>query len=361
MGVHSADPIAVASGPKSNQSWSLKVYVVAFVVVFVVASGCGLIDLALTNKLSAALLAITFSGLVVFLAAALVFYWRIARLIAKAGADVEATARRPAIAESSADAITERRRHQSERLQSLGVMAGAVAPDFSHLLAVIMNYADLVAKKTTDRSAVRADVEQIRVAAQCAARIAEQLLIIGRTAQPEALELSAIVAGMEDLLSATVGEGVEIEVDAAADLPLIEADRGQLEQVILNLAVNARDAMPQGGTLTIESGLTELHERHPRMPAGVSAGRYVELTVADTGKGMSADFATHIFEPLFTTKPVGRGNGLGLTTAHAIVTCVGGRVSVLSEEGTGTTMRLLFPATGMPAPAKPPADIVDAR
>lgn len=416
MGVQSVDPVAAANGSKVKRPWSIKAYVVGLVVVFVLASGSGLVALARTNQLSGGLLAITLTGLVIFLAAALVFYRRIARpiaevsaavraamthtpaipitvtgpaevaslvhdvnqMIARAEADSEATARLrdssgavvgvSTVTRKTTDRIRieadhpalEHRQHERERLQSLGQMAGAVAHDLNNLLAIIMKHSDLLAEETTGRPAVQADVERIRVAAQRAARITKQLLVVGRreTAQPEALELNAIVDHMRDLLSATVGAGIEIQVEAAADLPAIEADRGQVEQVILNLAVNARDAMPQGGTLTIETGLAELDERHARMSA-VSAGRYVELTVGDTGTGMSADFAAHIFEPLFTTKPVGQGNGLGLATVHAIVTGAGGSISVFSEEGTGTTLRLLFPAAGTAVPAKPTADIAE--
>jgi len=388
MGVQSADPVAAASNSKVKRPWSIKAYVAGLVVVFILASGSGLVALARTNRLSGGLLAITLTGLVVFLAAALVFYRRTARPIAEVSAAVRAAmtqtsavpitvtgpaevaslvhdvnqmiARAEADSEATARLALEHRQHEYERLQSLGQMAGAIAPDLNNLLAIIMKHADFLAEETTGRQAVQAHVERIQVAAQRAARITKQLLVVGRreTFQPEALELNAVVDHMRDLLSTTVGAGIEIQVDAAADLPAIEADRGQVEQVILNLALNARDAMPRGGTLTIETGLAELDERQARMSA-VSAGRYVELTVSDTGTGMSADFAAHIFEPLFTTKPVGQGNGLGLATVHAIVTGAGGSVSVFSEEGTGTTLRLLFPAAGMAAPAMPTADIAE--
>ena len=210
---------------------------------------------------------------------------------------------------------------------------------------------------------VRADVEQIQAAAQRAARITRQLLIVGRreTAQPEALGLNAVVADTHDLLSGALGAGIELRVDAAADLPTIEADRGQVEQVLLNLAFNARDAMPQGGTLTIETSLAELDERHARLDPGVSPGRYVELAVSDTGTGMSEEVKAHIFEPFFTTRPVGQGTGLGLAIVYAVVTGAGGSISVVSEEGTGTTFRLLFPAAGAAAPATSAAAAPDVR
>jgi two-component system, cell cycle sensor histidine kinase and response regulator CckA len=357
MGVQSADPVAAANGSKVKRPWSIKAYVVGLVAVFVLASGSALVALAGTNQLSGGLIAITLTGPVVFLAAGLVFSWRIARPIAEVSAAVPATERMRVEADHPAQ---EHRQHECKRLQSLGQMAGAVAPDLNNLLAIIMKHADFLAEKTAGRPAAQADVQRIRVAAQRAAQITRQLLVVGRreTAHPETLELNTIVAHIADLLPASVGADIEIHVEAAADLPAIEADRGQVEQVILNLAVNARDAMPQGGTLTIETGLAELDERHVRRPA-VSAGRYVELTVSDTGTGMSADFAAHIFEPLFTTKPVGQGNGLGLATVHAIVAGAGGSISVFSEEGTGTTLRLLFPAAGTAAPAGPTADLAE--
>jgi signal transduction histidine kinase len=357
MGVQSADPVAAANGSKVKRPWSIKAYVVGLVMVCVLTSGSGLVALARAHQLSGGPLAITLTGLAVFLAAALVLYWRITRPIAEVSAAVQATERIRVEADHPA---LEPRQRECERLQSLGRMAGAVAPDFNNLLAIIMKHADFLAEETAGRRTAQADVERIQIAAQRAARITKQLLVVGRreTAPPETLELNAIVAHMRDLLPTTVGAGIEIHVEAAADLPAIEADGGQVEQVILNLAVNARDAMPQGGTLTIETGLAELDERHARMPA-VSAGRYAELTVSDTGTGMSADFAAHIFEPLFTTKPVGQGNGLGLATVHAIVTGTGGSISVFSEEGTGTTLRLLFPAAGTADPARATADIAE--
>src|SRR5208283_647026 len=295
MGVQSADPVATANRSKVKRPWSIKAYVVGLVVVCVLTSGSGLVALARAHQLSGGPLAITLTGLAVFLAAALVFYWRIARPIAEVSTAVQATERIRVEADHPA---LEHRQRECERLRSLGQMAGAVARDLSNLLAIIMKHADFLAEETAGRPTVQADVERIQVAAQRAARITKQLLVVGRreTAQPEALELNAIVDHMRDLLSTTVGAYIEIQVEAAAELPAIEADRGQVEQVIFNLAVNARDAMPHGGTLTIETGLAELDEGHARMSA-VSAGRYVELTVSDTGTGMSADFAAHIFEP----------------------------------------------------------------
>jgi signal transduction histidine kinase len=255
-----------------------------------------------------------------------------------------------------AEAATQRlenRLHQAERLESLGQLAGGVAHDFNNLLAVILNCADFVAEATADNEPVRADVEQIRTAAERAARLTRQLLIFGRREQGklEALDLSLITADLQGLLARSIGENVKLIVRPAAGLPAVHADRGQIEQVLVNLAVNARDAMPDGGTLTIETRSTDLDAQHERLHPGAKPGRYVELSVSDTGVGMSPDVARRIFDPFFTTKPRGKGTGLGLATVHGIVTAAGGSLTVDSEQGAGTTFRAFFPA----AEGKPPA------
>jgi PAS domain S-box-containing protein len=245
----------------------------------------------------------------------------------------------------------EDRLHQSERLESLGQLAGGIAHDFNNLLAAIMNYAAFVAEETADKPAVHADVEQIQIAAERAARLTKQLLIFGRreTIQPETLDLNAIVADIHNLLSRSIGEHINLIVEPASNISAILADRGQIEQVLVNLAVNARDAMPRGGTLTIETNAAELDDGYTRLHPDISPGHYVELAVSDTGTGMSQDVAGHIFEPFFTTKPAGEGTGLGLATVYGIVVAAGGSMSVYSEEGIGTTFRLYFPATDTPA------------
>ena len=247
------------------------------------------------------------------------------------------------------------RLHQSERLESLGQLAGGIAHDFNNLLAVIVNYAAFVAEQTTDKPEVRADVEQIQAAAERAVTLTKQLLIFGRreVIQPEALDLNAVVADIEHLLSRSIGAHIELRVDASANLPKIRADRGQVEQVLLNLAVNARDAMPDGGTLTIETSLAELDEGYSRIHPRVNPGQYVELEVSDTGSGMSAEVSAHIFEPFFTTTQQGHGTGLGLSSVYGIITQGGGSLSVYSEEGMGTTFRLYFPVTDQPLTSAP--------
>jgi PAS domain S-box-containing protein len=252
----------------------------------------------------------------------------------------------------------EDRLHQSERLESLGQLAGGIAHDFNNLLGVIMNYAAFVAEETAAQPAVRADVEQIQTAAEQAARLTKQLLIFARhdTVTLGPLDLNAIVADVRNLLSLSIGEPIALKIDGAANLPAIRADRGQVEQVLLNLAVNARDAMPQGGTLTIETSPAELEEGSLHLHPAVTPGHYVELALSDTGTGMSADVVDHIFEPFFTTKPKGQGTGLGLATVYGIVAEAGGTISVHSQEGVGTTFRLLFPISDRPAPAPAPSN-----
>jgi len=248
----------------------------------------------------------------------------------------------------------EHRLHQSERMESLGQLAGGVAHDFNNLLAAIMNYAGFVAEETS-KPEVRADAQEIQAAAERAARLTKQLLIFSQREKTEtqALDLNAIVADIHNLLSRSIGTHIELQVNPAAALPAVEADRGQIEQVLLNLAINARDAMPEGGTLTIGTSPAELDDAYASTHPGALPGLYVKLDVGDTGTGMAADVAAHIFEPFFTTKSPGQGTGLGLSTVYGIVAQAGGSMTVDSEEGAGTTFSLYFPAVSAPAQATP--------
>jgi PAS domain S-box-containing protein len=251
----------------------------------------------------------------------------------------------------------EHRLRQSERLESLGQLASGVAHDFNNLLAAIMNYAEFAAE-TTENPEVRADIEQIQSAAERAARLTRQLLTFAQREAPEAkpLDLAALVDDIRNLLSRSIGAHIELIVELAADLPAIVADRGQVEQVLLNLSINARDAMPRGGSLTITTSLAELDEAFCGAHPGAHPGRYAELAVADTGTGMSAEIISHIFDPFFTTKPEDQGTGLGLSTVYGIITGAGGSISVDSELGAGTTFRLYFPvATSAATSAAPEA------
>jgi PAS domain S-box-containing protein len=253
-------------------------------------------------------------------------------------------------AEAERELLGERRR-QSERLESLGQLAGGVAHDFNNLLGAILNYAAFVAEDTVDNPTVSADVEQIRAAAERAARLTRQLLIVGRreAIQTEILEPNAIIADIRDLLSRTIGEHIELIVRTTPELPTIRGDRGQIEQVLLNLAVNARDAMPSGGIIAIATAVADLDDEFVRLHPDAKRGRHVELSVSDTGVGIPPEVVTHIFEPFFTTKPKGHGTGLGLATVYGIVTEAGGTLSVYSEPGTGSTFRVLLPAIEEPA------------
>jgi signal transduction histidine kinase len=258
----------------------------------------------------------------------------------------------------------ENRLHQSRRLESLGLLAGGVAHDFNNLLSVILNCTVFVAEATIDNESVQADVREIRKAAEQASQLTRQLLVFGRRerVQLEALDLNAVVADMQSLLARSIGEHVKLVVHLAASLPPVRADGSQIETALVNLVVNARDAMPDGGILTIESGVTLLDGEQAGLFPPVPAGSYVMLAVTDDGVGMSPDVVTQIFEPFFTTKPRGRGTGLGLATVHGIVAAAGGGLSVQSEPGVGTTMRAYFPAAAKSAAAEaPPPAAADVR
>ena len=239
---------------------------------------------------------------------------------------------------------------QSERLESVGQLAGGIAHDFNNLLGVIINYASFVGSQTTDQPAVQDDVTQIRLAAERAARLTRQLLTFARreTIKPESLDLNEIVAEVDNLLSRTIGEHIDLVVLLAEEPQTVLADRGQIEQVLLNLAINARDAMADGGTLTIETSHIDLDDGYAYMHPDAAPGSYVQLCVSDTGTGMTPEVANRIFEPFFTTKLAGQGTGLGLATVHGIVSNSGGTMSVYSEPGIGTTFRLYLPATAQP-------------
>jgi len=239
----------------------------------------------------------------------------------------------------------ERRLHQSQRLESLGQLAGGVAHDFNNLLQVIMSYTTFIARRAEGDESIREDVEQIRAATDRAVRLTRQLLIFSRrdAADPEVLDLNAVVADVHALLARAIGEHVQLSVSAGADLPAVLIDRGQLEQVLLNLAVNARDAMPEGGPLVIETTTVVLEDDAASERPRLSPGAYVRLSVSDAGSGMSAEVASHAFDPFFSTKSRDEGSGLGLATVYGIVAEAGGDVSIYSEEGHGTTIRVLLP------------------
>jgi PAS domain S-box-containing protein len=247
----------------------------------------------------------------------------------------------------------EARLHQSQKLDSIGQLAGGIAHDFNNLLAVIRTYADMAAEDIEDDD-LRADVVQIRTAADRAAALTRQLLVFARrdVAQPRALDLNDVVAETQKLLRRTIGEHIDLRIDLEPDVPRVRADRGQMDQIVLNLAVNARDAMPDGGALVIRTQSLDL-DRDSARRAGVDPGRYVRLAVADTGCGMSPAVAERVFEPFFTTKPRGEGTGLGLATVYAIATKAGGYVDFHTNRRAGTTFEVTLPASGADEPEDP--------
>jgi PAS domain S-box-containing protein len=245
--------------------------------------------------------------------------------------------------------------HHARRLESLGELAGGIAHDFNNLLAVIINYAAFVAedldaaapsRDEEKRHAMRTDVEQISLAAQRAAHLTHQLLAFARreVVQPEVVDVNAVVTDVEQLLKSTLGEHIELRSELAPDLRSVLIDPGRLEQILVNLAVNARDAMPQGGMLTIHTANLEVDEDYTARRAELSPGPYVDLRVSDNGKGMTREVAERAFDPFFTTKPAGQGTGLGLATIYGIVQQAGGRAQIRSESGVGTTATVLLPA-----------------
>ena len=242
----------------------------------------------------------------------------------------------------------------SQRLESLGQLAGGVAHDFNNLLAVISNFASFAleeTKRVEERepalAGVRADIEQIQLAAQRATSLTHQLLMFGRreVVRPRVIQINEVVREMEVMLRRAIGEHIELVSYLDPDLHRAVVDRGQLEQVLVNLAVNARDAMPGGGKLTIDTANVWLDGSHPAIDAGLAPGAYVRLRVSDSGSGMPAEVRQRAFEPFFTTKPRGDGSGLGLATVYGIVTQAGGWVWLYSDIGVGTVVTALLPAT----------------
>jgi len=246
---------------------------------------------------------------------------------------------------------------RAERLETVGQLAGGIAHDFNNLLGVIVGHSALLIHETASMPEIQADIQQIELAAQRAARLTRQLLIFSKrsTAKPQDMNLNEVIDDVRQLLLSGLGPGIELRFDMEGALPAITADRSHLEQVLLNLTVNARDAMPRGGTLTIGTAATELDQAYCRAHPGATPGHYVELAVSDTGTGMSPDVAARIFEPFFTTRAFGQGLGIGLSIAHGVVTQAGGSIDVQSEVGSGTVFRLYLPAAAVPAAVTPAA------
>jgi two-component system, cell cycle sensor histidine kinase and response regulator CckA len=280
---------------------------------------------------------------------------------------IEAQAARERLKAEAERARLESQLRQSQRLESLGQLAGGVAHDFNNLLAVILSYSGFVAEEleaeVAERpesrwAAVRNDVAQIQRAAERATRLTHQLLAFGRreVVRPEVLSLNDRVAETEQMLRRTIGEHIKLRTALAPDLWSVLADPGQIDQVLVNLAVNARDAMTAGGELTIGTANVEVtdgpegHDVSPAGAPGMPPGRYACLRVEDTGTGIPREHLDRVFEPFFTTKPKGQGTGLGLATVYGIIAQAGGHAHIASEPGRGTTVSALLPAVAA-APA----------
>jgi two-component system, cell cycle sensor histidine kinase and response regulator CckA len=235
---------------------------------------------------------------------------------------------------------------RAERLQTVRQLTSSIAHDFSNLLAVIVGYTEMAEDVTDDRDPeLHRILGDIRGAADRAVHLSGDLLSFSRRVRvkTEKLDLNSLISNMMDLLIMSMSGRGEVICEPSPILPPVRADRGQLEQVLLNLAVNARDAMPEGGTLTIRTSTADFSADSSRQHPGTKPGRYVELAVQDTGIGMTTDVRERIFERFFTTKP-GTGTGLGLSTVHGIITDAGGTIDADSLEGRGTTFRIYLRA-----------------
>jgi CheY-like chemotaxis protein len=240
-------------------------------------------------------------------------------------------------------------------MEGIGRLAGGIAHDFNNLLTAIQGHAQFLIEDLIADHPSRGDAEEIKRAADRAATLTRQLLAFSRrqVLQPQILDLNAIIRDMNKMLRRVIREDIALVTDLATGAWPVFADAGQIEQVLMNLVVNARDAMPDGGVLTVETRNVEVGEGFMGSGGVINAGRYVAIIVSDTGIGMDADTRSRIFEPFFTTKPEGQGTGLGLATVYGIIRQSGGNISVYSEPGRGTTFKSLLPRADEDAAPEP--------
>ncbi|MBZ5654301.1 MAG: PAS domain S-box protein [Acidobacteriia bacterium] len=239
---------------------------------------------------------------------------------------------------------------QAQKLEAIGRLAGGVAHDFNNIMAVILGFSGLIQERLAPDHPIRQPVENIQRAAERAAGVTRQLLAFSRkqVMKPKVLELNDVITEASKMLVRLIGENIDLVLKLSADLARVQADPIQIEQVLMNLALNARDAMPKGGTLTISTSNTELNHDYQQMHAPIVPGPYAMISVSDTGVGMKEETRSHVFEPFFTTKPMGQGTGLGLSIVYGIVKQSGGNIWVYSEAGQGTTFKIYLPAIDVP-------------
>lgn len=244
---------------------------------------------------------------------------------------------------------------QSQKMESIGQLAAGIAHDFNNILTIIKGYSSMLLERPLEPE-IHDPIQQIAAASERATNLTRQLLLFSRkqVMETQVIDLNEVISDVTKFLRRILGEDITLHFNYSPNLPLIQADSGMIEQIIMNLAVNARDALPRGGTLTIGTHATAINETHVRLNPEAKVGQYVCLRVSDNGTGMEEPILSHIFEPFFTTKEVGKGTGLGLATVYGIVQQHQGWIEVLTEKGKGTTFRVFLPATPRSVEAKTP-------